>query len=396
MHKAWQTQDVKLDMTRGKPSTEQLDHVSAQFPWDSGYRAADGTDCRNYGGLDGIPEARELFGAILGVPADNVIVGGNSSLSLMYQVITHYLRGLRLESRDSSFVPTFLCPVPGYDRHFAICEDLGINMISVPMDNNGPVMGVVMQHARNPSVVGMWCVPKYSNPSGITYSDDSVRALASMRTGHPNFRLMWDDAYALHHLTDTPDLLLNIHDACNETLNPNRAISFCSTSKMTFAGAGMSAVAMSPSNRKAFLKSLGVQTIGPDKLNQLRHVEYLRDLPTIRTLMARHAAILQPKFEAVYAALAPVADIATWTKPHGGYFISLEVENGCAKRVVELAGEVGVKLTPAGATHPYGKDPDDKFIRIAPSFPSVNDVTTAMDIVALCIRIATQEKHLRK
>lgn len=396
-YEGYQAKGLKLDLTRGKPSPEQLD-LSQPLLDITTTRATDGTDCRNYGGLTGIPEARELFGEYLGVLPDEVIVGGNSSLALMHDLVVQCLmRGLwvdRQKLQNSTLGIKFICPSPGYDRHFTICEKYGIEMIPVEMSMEGPDMNSVLELVKDPSVVGMWCVPKFSNPTGIMYSPEHVQQLASMQTGNPNFRIFWDNAYAVHQLFGFPDELYNIHEECRRYRTESRVFSFGSTSKITFAGSGISAVAMSKANCSWYLLGMEAQTIGHDKVNQLRHVLFLRDMEHIRQHMERHAEILRPKFEAVDDTLLnQVAHIAKWTQPLGGYFVSLDVKRGCAKRVVQLAANAGVKLTPAGATFPYGKDPDDSNIRIAPSFPSVEEVTTAMEVVTVCIKIAAAEKE---
>ncbi len=389
--------NLRLDMTRGKPSPEQL-ALSAELLDIKEFKAADGADCRNYGGLEGLPEARQLFADYLEATPPEVIVGGNSSLALMHDVIVQaMIRGILGKPwvADGG-VPVFLCPVPGYDRHFAICQRYGIKMITVAMDDAGPDMERVEDWVKNPNTVGIWCVPKYSNPTGITYNDEVVRRLASMQTGNPNFRIFWDNAYAVHELATTSESLLNIREECKKVGTENRVLVFGSTSKITFSGAGVSAVAMSKANLDWFKTGLQVQTIGPDKLNQLRHVRFLRDMSGIRAHMLSHRQILAPKFIAANRMLFQRLGnkgIAGWTQPYGGYFISIKVQQGCAKRVVELAGEVGVKLTPAGATYPYGINQMDDNIRIAPSFPSVDEVTMAMDVVALCVEIASYEKR---
>lgn len=397
-YQTYQARNLMLDMTRGKPSPEQL-ALSDPLLSITATHAAGGIDCRNYGGLLGLPEAKNLFGEYLGVPPPEVIVGGNSSLAIMYDLVGQCLMRGFWGERRGQLEPAqykFLCPVPGYDRHFAICERFGIKMIPVAMDDSGPDMNTVVELVKDPAVVGIWCVPMYSNPTGVTYSDSVVEQFASMKTGNPNFRIFWDNAYAVHHLLDSPPKLLNIRDQCKKCGTDDRVFIFGSTSKITFAGSGISSVAMSLPNIEWYLYGLQSQTIGPDKLNQLRHVLFLRDMNNVRAHMEQHRRLLVPKFNAAYVALwdrfGDNKTIARWTEPQGGYFISLDIKPDCAKRVVQLAGEVGVKLTPAGATFPYGNDPEDKNIRIAPSFPSVDEVSQAMKIVSLCIEIAVAEK----
>lgn len=386
-YRAFQARGLKLDMTRGKPSPQQLVLSEPMLDLAETF-SGDGTDCRNYGGLTGLPEARQLFGEILDVPAGTVVIGGNSSLALMHDLVVQGLvRGVWGGARR------FICPAPGYDRHFAICRHYGIDMTPVEMLPDGPDMDAVESLAMDPSVIGMWCNPKYSNPTGVTFSDDVVRRLARMKTAHPNFRIFWDNAYAVHDLRPESCRLLPVYEECQANGTEDRVFTFGSTSKMTFAGAGIAAVAMSPRNLEWYLQALQVQTIGPDKLNQLRHLRFLPNIEAVERHMSKHATILAPKFAAVLSMLqSRAARIAEWSEPSGGYFVSLNVRPGCAKRVVELAGQAGVKLTPAGATYPYGKDPLDSNIRIAPSFPLVADVETAMDVVGLCVQIATEEK----
>ena len=387
---------LALDMTRGKPSPEQLrlslpmlEHAERH------YTSPSGIDCRNYGGLEGLPEARRLFGEYLGAPAEQVIVGGASSLAMMYDVcVRAVLFGVpggpgpwgRRECR-------FLCPSPGYDRHFAICKQLGIGMIPVAMDDDGPDMESVERLvATDPSIVGMWCVPKFSNPTGAVYSDEVVGRLAAMPSAAEDFRIFWDNSYAVHAFQGEPAPLRNLLTACAEAGHPDRALMFASTAKITFAGAGVAAMAASPANTAWNLRHMGFQTIGPDKLNQLRHVLFLRDMPTILALMREHAKILAPKFAAVQRVLGRELGgkgIATWTDPRGGYFVSLDTLEGCAAEVIRRAGQAGVCLTPAGSTFPYKRDPRDTNIRIAPSFPSLEDIEAAMELLAICVQLVS-------
>jgi len=403
-HAAFRARGLKLDSTRGKPSAEQLDLSNAllSLPGPDGFRAADGGDCRNYlGDVRGLPEARALFAPMLGAPAEQVLVGGNSSLTLMHDVIAFaLLHGVPDGDKPwAAQAPvTILCPVPGYDRHFAICEGFGIRMVPVPLTGHGPDMDVVERLAAgDPSVKGIWCVPKYSNPTAETYSPETVERLAAMRTAAPDFRLFWDNAYAVHHLTDRPHQLANILEACARHGHGNRPLIFGSTSKITFAGAGLALFASSAANMDWARQHLSRQSIGPDKLNQLRHVRLLRDEAGIAELMDRHRRIIAPKFQRVQAVFAEHlggTGIARWTEPEGGYFISLDVRRGTARRTVVLAQEAGVAMVPAGATFPYGRDPDDRNIRIAPTFPSLADVGLAAEGVALSALVAASEAIL--
>jgi DNA-binding transcriptional MocR family regulator len=385
---------LKLDMSRGKPAPEQLDLCNALMAGLDGYTAQDGTDTRNYGGGVGLPEARALFGELLDVPAAQVVVDGSASLSLMHDVIVYGLlvgvpgHGPWLSSQPVSF----LCPVPGYDRHFSICEQRGIKMINVPMTEGGPDMEVVEKLvAADPSIKGMWCVPKYSNPGGVVYSDEVVRRLAAMPTAAPDFRLMWDDAYRFHHLGEEHIGVASILDACVQAGHPDRAIVFASTSKVSWAGSGLAALAASPANIAWWTKHAGIRSIGPDKVNQLRHVRLLKNKATVEALMERHRALLKPKFDIVLAQfdayLGHVPGVS-WTRPNGGYFIDLVTPPGAAKRTIALAREAGITLTPAGAAFPYGNDPDDSHIRIAPSFPSLDEIREAAKGIALSLRVA--------
>ena len=391
---------LKLDMTRGKPSVEQLDLsaglLSVLGPSD--YRAADGTDCRNYGILEGLPEARRLFAPILDVGPDDVLVAGNSSLALMHDTIAQALLRPLPDAREPwRALPSvkFLCPSPGYDRHFAICDYLGIAMETVEMRADGPDMNAVEEIvASDPTVKGIWCVPRYSNPTGIVYAAETVRGLARMKTAAPDFRIIWDNAYAVHHLYPDPAPLANIAEECNAAGHPDRPFLVTSTSKITFAGAGMSAIAGSDANMSWFRASRMKRTIGSDKLVQLRHVRFLPDRVALDAHMAKHAAILRPKFEAVLEILERElggSGVATWTRPRGGYFISLDVPDDCAKRTVERAKEAGVKLTGAGATFPRGRDPRNRNIRIAPSFPPLAELRQATEILALAVLLVAAE-----
>lgn len=390
---------LSLDMTRGKPCGEQLDLSAGLLdclgPDD--YRAADGTDCRNYGGLDGLPEAKKLFADYLGVGPDEIIVGGNSSLSFMHDMVVQALLcGVPDAEKPWRAAPVkFLCPSPGYDRHFAICQRFGIEMIVVGMGSDGPDIDHVEKLvAGDAAIKGIWCVPKYSNPTGVTFADSVVERLAGMKTAAPDFRIFWDNAYAAHHLTDEPDRLLDLLAACKKAGTANRPLIIGSTSKVSFAGAGLAMVGASAANLAWLRGALSIQTIGPDKLNQLRHVRFFRDMAGIAAHMRKHAEILQPKFQAVQEVLdKELGDtgVATWSRPRGGYFVSLDTPKGCAKKVVSLAADAGVKLTAAGATFPLGKDPNDSNIRIAPSLPSLDEIRAAMELLAISIKLVAAE-----
>ncbi|MFZ0311723.1 MAG: aminotransferase class I/II-fold pyridoxal phosphate-dependent enzyme [Candidatus Korobacteraceae bacterium] len=399
---AFKAKGLRLNLTRGKPSPEQLNLSSEllALPGVTDYVAEDGTDCRNYLGLQGIPEARSLFCGILGAPPEQVIVGNNSSLALMHDAIVYSL----LKGTCDSSAPwsqqgeiAFLCPVPGYDRHFRICEDYGIQMISVALNDEGPDMDEVERLvASDPSIKGMWCVPKYSNPTGTVYSDEVIERLAAMPTAAPDFRIYWDNAYAVHHLTSERIEIANIIELSARHGNPNRPFVFGSTSKITLAGAGLALFASSAQNVKWLLARFVPRTIGPDKVNQLRHVRFLKDEAGIHRLMEQHRALLAPKFQKVLDVfdeeLSGVPDV-TWNRPKGGYFITLDVPRSCGRRVVALAKEAGMELTPAGAPYPYGKDPNDRTLRIAPTFPALSEVGLAAEGVALCVLLAAAEKN---
>ena len=389
---------LKLNMTRGKPCSEQLDLANGLQTAlsEKDFKSADGTDCRNYGGLEGIPEARQLFADLLSVPASQILVLGNSSLNLMYDTMARAMLfavpgAERPWSKEASV--KFLCPVPGYDRHFAVTQSLGIEMIPVPMTAEGPDMDLVESLvAADASIKGMWSVPVYSNPDGYTYSEATCRRLAEMKTAAPDFRIWWDNAYVVHHLfADDRDSVPDILDLCDTAGNPDRVFEFASTSKITYAGAGLACLASSPANLTWFKKQLTIQTIGPDKMNQLRHIRYLASSGGIEAIMDRHAQILRPKFELVLERLdeeLAYTGLCTWKRPKGGYFVSVNVPNGTASEVVRLAKECGVELTPAGATYPYGKDPLDSNIRLAPSFPPMSELRPAMEIFCTCVKLA--------
>ncbi|MFI6991219.1 aminotransferase class I/II-fold pyridoxal phosphate-dependent enzyme [Nonomuraea wenchangensis] len=388
---------LSLDLTRGKPSPRQLDLSDDLLKLPTSYRAADGTDGRNYGNLQGLAELRELFAPLLQVPAGQLVVGGNASLALMHDTVVHALLS-PVPGAERRWVEepeiTFLCPVPGYDRHFTICERLGIKMVPVPMTADGPDMDVVERLvAGDASVKGMWCVPKYSNPTGAVYSDETVRRLAAMPTAAPDFRIFWDNAYAVHHLTDSPVELADLLALAAEAGNPDRVFVYASTSKVTLAGSGVSFFGSSPANVEWFLRNTAKQSIGPDKINQLRHVEFLRDPAGVEAHMRRHAALIGPKFELVDKVLSErLGGLASWTSPKGGYFISLEVPH--AAEVVAKAKAAGIALTPAGATHPYGRDPEDRTIRIAPTYPELEELEQAIEGLTVCVRLVAEEHGL--
>jgi DNA-binding transcriptional MocR family regulator len=398
-----QGRGLKLDMTRGKPSPEQLDLSEGllTLPGNRDHLTEAGEDARNYGGVQGLAEVRALFSGVLGAPPEQIAVGNNSSLALMHDCLVYaLLKGVPGGERPWSREPEirFLCPVPGYDRHFALCETYGLVMEAVPMTPAGPDMAVVEERVRDPRVKGMWCVPQYSNPGGETYADETVERLARMEAGAPDFRLFWDNAYALHHLTERRPNLRNVLEAAAAAGRPDRPIVFASTSKVTLAGAGLAFLAASPENLRWYLGHAGKRSIGPDKLNQLRHVRFLREANALERLMEGHRRLLAPKFKAVTDTLERVlggSGAARWTTPEGGYFILLEVPDGCATRVVELAAGCGLAMTPAGATHPYGRDPDDRMLRLAPSYPSLAEVEAAAEVIALCTLIAATEARLR-
>ncbi|MEE4382303.1 MAG: aminotransferase class I/II-fold pyridoxal phosphate-dependent enzyme [Pseudomonadales bacterium] len=401
-HAAFRDAGLALDLTRGKPATDQLDLSNALDGILQGdYRAEDGSDVRNYGGLLGIPEARRLGGELLGVDPALVMAGGNSSLTLMYLFVeTALLFGLDGPGsawRDGGTPVRVLCPVPGYDRHFTICEQLGIEMVNVPIGEDGPDMDAVEAAVdADPSIKGIWCVPKYSNPTGCVYSDAVVERLARLpaRAGR-GFRVLWDNAYTVHDLDEQPPELADLMALARAAGTEDGVALFGSTSKITFAGGGVAFFAASPKVLDAFAQRLSALVIGPDKVNQLRHARLLPDLDAVRTHMRRQAALIRPKFEAVEQALAEGLSgtgLARWTRPAGGYFVSVDTLPGVASDVVRLAGEAGVKLTPAGATFPYGRDPEDRNIRIAPTFPPLEDVRRAMDVFVNSVRLASARK----
>tara|TARA_R110001599_G_scaffold344741_2_gene568532 strand:+ start:2647 stop:3924 length:1278 start_codon:yes stop_codon:yes gene_type:complete len=397
--------NLNLDLTRGKPSAAQVALSDAlDGILDGNYRAADGSDARNYGGLEGLPEARALFAEVLGAAPEETLVGGNSSLTLMYQVMDFALReGLRgAESAWGNRAQVkFLCPVPGYDRHFSVCEYLGIEMIPVRLLDSGPDMDQIEALvAADADIKGIWCVPRFSNPTGCVYSADTVERLARLpQVASANFIVMWDNAYAVHTLQDDAPALESITAHARELGTMDGIFQFGSTSKITFAGAGVAFVGSSERNLAAFRAHLAFQTIGPDKVNQLRHVRFLKDSDTLSAHMSRHAALLKPRFDAVLGTLERElagSGMGSWTTPQGGYFVSFDALPGLASEIVALAGNVGVKLTPAGATFPYGKDPDNRNIRLSPSFPAQDDVQASVDVFVLCVKIASIKQRLSR
>lgn len=398
--------NLQLDMSRGKPSTAQLSvsqGILDTLSSNSELTASDGTDCRNYGGLDGIPEAKELMAEMMGTTPDHIVIYGNASLTIMYDSISRsYTHGV-LGSTPWCKLDTvkFLCPVPGYDRHFAITERFGIEMINIPMTDDGPDMDLVENLVENDSAIkGIWCVPKYSNPQGICYSDETVRRFASLKPAAEDFRIYWDNAYAIHHLYEDKQIeILDIISECEKAGNPDMVYEFASTSKVSFSGSGVAALAASQANIDDIKKQLTVQTIGYDKINQLRHARFFKDLNGLKAHMRKHANAMRPKFEAVldiFEKELAGAEIGTWKKPLGGYFISFDAMEGCAKKIVAKCKEAGVTLTSAGATFPYGKDPKDSNIRIAPSFPTPEEMAEATELFVLCVKLVSIDKLLEE
>ena len=403
-YKEYQKMDLSLNMARGKPAVEQLDMVMDildVLDSKSEMVTENGIDVRNYGEMDGIPEAKKLMADMMGTKAENVLVFGNASLTIMYDTVSRSMTHGVCGSTPWCHLDKikFLCPVPGYDRHFAITEHFGIEMINIPMTEDGPDMDMVEQYVNNdPSVKGIWCVPKYSNPQGYVYSDETVKRFAALKPAAEDFRIFWDNAYGVHHLYEDRQVeLLDIISECEKAGNPDIVYEFASTSKVTFAGAGIAAMASSKKNLDFIRKSMTIQTIGYDKINQYRHVKYFKDLDGIKAKMKQHADILRPKFELVDEILTKELEglgIGTWTKPLGGYFIAFETLEGCATSVVKKAKEAGVVLTGAGAPFPYGTDPRDFVIRIAPSYPTLEELRQAAEVFVLCVKLASVEKLL--
>jgi len=397
----WQARGLKLDMSRGKPAPSQLDLSDGLLEAMTDFHAADGTDCRNYGVLAGLPEMRRLFAELLGLDPELIVAAGNSSLNLMYDVISQLMvfgiGGATPWGKAGKL--KFLCPVPGYDRHFRITQDFGFELIPVALRSEGPDMDEVEKIvAADPSVKGIWCVPLYANPSGVCYSGETVRRLGAMKCAAPDFRIFWDNAYGVHHLYE-PVPLADIFAACAAGGNPNRAFYFFSTSKITYPGAGVAMLAAGPDDFKEILRRLGSAIISYDKMNQLRTIRFLGDAEGVRRLMKKHAEELRPKFEIVAGTLAEElggAGIGEWTDPKGGYFVSFDTLPGCAKATVALAAGAGVKMTGAGATWPLGVDPEDRNIRIAPTYPTVSELGTAMKLFTLCVKLAAVRKLLAK
>lgn len=400
-YEEWCNKGLNLDLTRGKPGREQLElseEMLGVISSGADVRCDNGLDCRNYGCLDGIPEAKKLFSDLLGIPESMLFIGGNSSLNIMYDTVSRCM----LFGTVGSDMPwskqgniKFLCPSPGYDRHFSICKAMGIEMIPVEMDDNGPDMDVVEKLVESdPSIKGIWCVPKFSNPSGYTYSDETVRRFAALNPAAPDFRVFWDNAYAIHEIYDEEVRLLDIFSEAKKCGNEDMIFYFASTSKITFPGSGVAIMAASENNLRQMLPYISAQTIGFDKINQMRHVKYFGNADGVLAHMKKHAAIIRPRFDAVIDAFRKnLTGIAKWTEPKGGYFIDLSVPDGCAKRVFDLCAAAGVKLTTVGAVYPYGLDPNDRHLRIAPTFPETDDLKLATEILCLCVKLAVAEKN---
>ena len=396
--------NLQLDMSRGKPSPSQLDvslGLMDALNSNSVLKSEDGTDCRNYGVLDGIPEAKKLMADMMGTTADHIIIFGNASLTIMYDSISRsYTHGVLGSTPWCKLDKVkFLCPVPGYDRHFGITEHFGIEMINVPMTSTGPDMDMVEKLvSSDPAIKGIWCVPKYSNPQGITYSDEVVKRFAALKPAAEDFRIFWDNAYTIHHLyDDKQDQLLEILDECKKAGNPDMVYKFCSTSKVTFPGSGIAALGTSEKNLEYIKSVITIQTIGHDKLNQLRHVRYFKNIDGMKEHMRKHAAIIRPKFEYLIGALDKELgglEIGEWTRPIGGYFVSFDSLDGCAKEIVAKCKEAGVVLTGAGSAYPYKKDPDDRNIRLAPTFPPLEDLKKAAEVFILCVKLVSVNKLL--
>ncbi|MDD2955382.1 MAG: aminotransferase class I/II-fold pyridoxal phosphate-dependent enzyme [Oscillospiraceae bacterium] len=405
-YEVYKAMGLKLDMSRGKPGAEQLNlslPMLDALNSASDFTAEDGTDCRNYGVVDGIPEAKRLMASLMGVHPDEVIVGGNSSMNMMYDAIaramTHGMCGAGKPWMMQNKVK-FLCPVPGYDRHFSVCEHFGIEMINISMNADGPDMDVIERMVNtDEGIKGIWCVPKFSNPSGLTYSDEVVRRFARLSPAAPDFRIFWDNAYFIHDLYEPRVELLNLFEEARSLGKEDMVLMFSSTSKVSYPGAGIAALATSRKNIDVIKKQMSIQTIGYDKMSQLRHARYFKSVEFAHEHMKKHAAILRPKFELVLnemeQELAPLG-IAEWEKPLGGYFISLNTMNGCAKYVVALCKEAGVVLTPAGSAYPYKQDPNDSNIRIAPSFPPLEELAVTAKLLCLCVKLAAAEKLIKQ
>jgi aspartate/methionine/tyrosine aminotransferase len=402
-YQSYQAMGFSLNMARGIPGEDQLELSMPMLDTvrsDQPLKSESGIDVRSYGLLDGLPETKALFAEILGVQPENILVGGNSSLNMMFDSINWSFSLGVMGSTPWAKLDSvkFLCPVPGYDRHFAITQLFGIEMINIPLTADGPDMDLVQKYVENdPTVKGIWCVPMYSNPTGITYSDETVRRFAALKPAAEDFRIYWDNAYCVHHLSDTPDRLLNIFDACRENGNENMVYEFASTSKISFSGAGIAVMAASDENMQDLKSKRTIQTIGPNKINQLMHSRFFHNYDTVKAHMKKHQALIAPKFKVVLdafdAELAP-RGLGAYTKPNGGYFISFNTLDGCAQKVVAYCRDAGVILTSAGATFPYGKDPDDKNIRIAPTYPQISALETAMKIFCVSVKLASAEKLL--
>lgn len=403
-YKDYQAKELKLDMSRGKPSADQLDLSMGMMDVLSSsddLTCEDGTDCRNYGVLDGLKEAKELLGDMMEVSPENIIIYGNSSLNVMYDTVARSITNGVMGNTPWCRLDKvkFLCPVPGYDRHFGITQYFGIEMINIPMNSEGPDMDMVEDLvSKDASIKGIWCVPKYSNPQGISYSDETVRRFARLKPAASDFRIYWDNAYSIHHLYEhDQDHLIEILAECKRAGNPDLVYKFSSTSKVSFPGSGIAAIAASPNNLEDILRQLKIQTIGHDKVNQLRHVRFFKDIHGMVEHMKKHADIMRPKFEAVIDILEKELGglgIGDWMKPKGGYFISFDATDGCAKEIVAKCKKAGVVMTGAGATYPYGKDPHDSNIRIAPSYPPLSELVTAMELFVLCVKLVSIEKIL--
>lgn len=403
-YKEAQAKGLKLDMSRGKPGISQLDlslPMLDVLTSKDEMTAGDGMDIRNYGVLDGIPEAKQLMAEMMETAPEHVVVFGNASLSIMFDTVARaMLKGLLGETPWCKLDKVkFLCPVPGYDRHFAITEHFGIEMITIPLNSDGPDMDLVEKYvSEDPAVKGIWCVPKYANPTGISYSDEVVRRMAALKPAAKDFRIFWDNAYCIHHLyEDKQDHILDIISECEKAGNPDMVFEFASTSKVSFSGAGVAAIGTSKANIEDLKKTMTIQTIGYDKINQLRHVKFFKDKAGLEAHMLKHAALMRPKFQAVLDVLNEELgglEIGSWIEPRGGYFISFNALEGCAKDIVAKCKEAGVVLTNAGATYPYGKDPQDSNIRIAPSFPTPEEMRAAAELFVLCVKLVSIDKLL--